>query len=1214
MSMNLKRIVGVTTNGQHSLIVQPNGGKLIYFAGCVVVIVNPKTKAQQHLISSSKQNITSHAISDDGKYLATSDCGAHANVRVWDLDKLTLEVEILGKHCAEVSCMSFSADGHTLVSIGGQQDLNMLVWHWRQQELIASHKLSTKVRSVSFSADSSYFVTVGEASIKYWFIQASSSEGLISLTSRSATLGEQKRSSFCDVRCGRGAASQSTYCITRNGLLCELNSKRLLHKWVDLRTSSANSIRVCENIIIVACSNGVTRCFNTQELRFLKNLPRPHALGKSATSEHNSTQISANSPSSSSLTYPHTINADLDEATNIVACIYNDHSIYAWDFTAGLASANLIHAALYHSSCIWGLDMYPSSALVGAQDVSSTRILPTGSFVTCSSDDTVRIWSPRVVSSSSKLASARVSSRAPAAAAAPNGDMMVSSLSQSQPVSEELHRILFTDLNNKFLCDPDSGKSNQDYDSAQGLRCLKISPDGRHLAVGGRAGTIKIFDLSPSEKPESVMLKSIAAHDAEVLCLEYSDPNRFNGFYYMASSSRDKLIHLFDAAADYAFLQTIDDHTSSITALRFVNNRASDSLQLVSCGADRKIVFRNGITVKQPILGKPKLEFVDDQQIEGKTTFYDMEVDSESSCLMLACQDRMVRLFSVAQGRYQSGFPGSMSDHGTLIKIALDPSCTFLATSSTDKSISIFDYQRGERIASVSEGLADLVTDLKFSRDGKYLVASTGDGCIFIWSSPSEIANTVSGHLDIAQLSSLSSCSLGSMPNATQTPQESSVKQLPRWAQDDLSGTESAGANSENAGSRLYRVVQTAASDESNIPNSILRNSRQPTNSSMEESEPAAQVSPQPSRIYRSHGDSTSYKPPSWRNQQSANNTGGLVSNMAKLFQSRENLDKISSRERFVADGLALSAKVAPIASARASLSGNHKPTSMIASERADNSSADDDDNGRGVGLDDNGNDEDDDDDDDDDEEDAEVKKIVQRQVSPMRSRSLGRRATTKGTIRYPGGSVAEPALVKRRDWHALDPNQVELNRDLCQQLVEDLQMISKFVTRLHPRLQATERRDLASLVARGVQNSMDILSIVPARSLSAQRGLSSATLAARGQSQVSLVPKRRGQSQAAGSAAARASSISRPGSATGQRSALPTATRQSRADTMTRSRTQARPQQAGGVITRTTSSGSGLNIDQVLEAYSDRLFRMVQERMAVQAASADQRAADHLR
>lgn len=1146
-NMKLKRIVGFTTNGQHSLIVQPNTGKLIYFAGCVAVIVDPRNKgSQEQLISSSKQNITCHAITEDGKYLATADCGALATIRVWSLERMALEAEIVGRHSAELACMAFSSDGRTLVSVGGQQDMNLFVWDWRAQLPIASQKLLAKVRAVSFAADGSYFVTVGDAAIKYWSL--SQPEG--ALVSRSATLGEQKRASFCDVSCGRGPMSEATFCLTKNGILCELNSRRLLHKWVDLRTSLASSIRCGPSVLLVACANGVARCFSTQELRFLKNLPRPHALGRS-TSGAESGQISSSA-------YPHTISADLDETSGTIACVYNDHSIYCWDYAQGLANPTPIHTALYHSSCIWGLDMYPSSAK------RQSRVLPAGSFVTCSSDETVRIWKPRLLQMEPRPSRANGHS-----ASEPN-----------QP--DEMLKILFTNSSNKFLCDADPlDKTNLDYDSSQGLRCLKISPDGKHLAVGARAGTIKIFDLSPSEKPESVMLKSIAAHDAEVLCLEYSDPDRFNGFYYLASSSRDKLIHLFDAEADYQFLQTIDDHTSSITALRFVNNRANDCLQLVSCGADRKIIFRNGLEVKQADSARPKLEFVADQQIEGKTTFYDMEVDSESSCLMLACQDRMVRLFSVAQGRYQSGFSGSLTDHGTLIKVALDPSCTFLAASSTDKSISIYDYQRGERIASVSEGLADLVTDLKFSRDGRYLVASTGDGCIFIWSSPSEIANTVSSHLDLPQLTSLSSCSLNSMTgNAQEEVIDARQHQRARWPAEDLSGADSAGSDL-GASNRLYRVVQA---DESQLSGSILRGSRgQTTNSSAEDngSDANAQQSPQPSgicRVFRHTNQAESTHKvsgkmtTSWRRSNSRTrdeagpNSAGLVSSMAKLFQSRDNLDKISTREQFVAEGLALSSKVAPVASTRTSLTGSHLKPAKITQG--------------------------------DDEETSDEEAQGPLPASPLRSRSLGRRATAK--------SLPKESAQAKLDWSTLDPNKVELSRELCQQLIDNLQAVSKFVTRLHPRLQAAERRDLASLLARGVQNSMDILSIVPARSQSGLRssGPSNATLANRGQHQsqanlsTSSTARRRAQSQ---HPQTRATSSSRPGSATGLVRAIPVSTmgRQSRLDAATaRSRAPTTPQT--NTMVRTASTGSGLNIDQVLEAYSDRLFRMVQERMAV--------------
>lgn len=59
----------------------------------------------------------------------------------------------------------------------------------------------------------------------------------VPLMGRSAILGEQKDNEFCDVVCGRGEGADSTYAITRGGLLCEFNSRRLLDKWVELRVS-----------------------------------------------------------------------------------------------------------------------------------------------------------------------------------------------------------------------------------------------------------------------------------------------------------------------------------------------------------------------------------------------------------------------------------------------------------------------------------------------------------------------------------------------------------------------------------------------------------------------------------------------------------------------------------------------------------------------------------------------------------------------------------------------------------------------------------------------------------------------------------------------------------------------------------------------------------------------------------------------------------------
>ncbi len=76
--------------------------------------------------------------------------------------------------------------------------------------------------------------------VKFWYLEYSRSKYKepVPLMGRSAILGEQRNNYFCDVACGRGEMGDSTYAITKSGLLCEFNNRRLLDKWVELRVSA----------------------------------------------------------------------------------------------------------------------------------------------------------------------------------------------------------------------------------------------------------------------------------------------------------------------------------------------------------------------------------------------------------------------------------------------------------------------------------------------------------------------------------------------------------------------------------------------------------------------------------------------------------------------------------------------------------------------------------------------------------------------------------------------------------------------------------------------------------------------------------------------------------------------------------------------------------------------------------------------------------------
>ena len=93
--------------------------------------------------------------------------------------------------------------------------------------------------------------------------------------------------------------------------------------------------------------------------------------------------------------------------------------------------------------------------------------------------------------------------------------------------------------------------------------------------------------------------------------------------------------------------------------------------------------------------------------------------------ILTACQDRNVRVYTIGNGKHIKTFKGSAGDDGTLIKVVLDRSGVYLATSCTDKTISIYDFHSGDCMATMF-GHSELVTGLKFTNDCRHLISVSG--------------------------------------------------------------------------------------------------------------------------------------------------------------------------------------------------------------------------------------------------------------------------------------------------------------------------------------------------------------------------------------------------------------------------------------------------------------------------------------------------------
>ncbi|XP_030878234.1 WD repeat-containing protein 62-like [Leptonychotes weddellii] len=235
--VSLEKVLGITAQNSSGLTCDPGTGHVAYLAGCVVVILNPKENKQQHIFNTARKSLSALAFSPDGKYIVTGENGHRPAVRIWDVDEKSQVAEMVG-HKYGVACVAFSPNMKHIVSMGYQHDMVLNVWNWKKDIVVASNKVSCRVIALSFSEDSSYFVTVGNRHVRFWFLEVSTEAkvtGTVPLVGRSGILGELHNNIFCGVACGRGQMAGSTFCVSYSGLLCQFNEKRVLEKWINLK-------------------------------------------------------------------------------------------------------------------------------------------------------------------------------------------------------------------------------------------------------------------------------------------------------------------------------------------------------------------------------------------------------------------------------------------------------------------------------------------------------------------------------------------------------------------------------------------------------------------------------------------------------------------------------------------------------------------------------------------------------------------------------------------------------------------------------------------------------------------------------------------------------------------------------------------------------------------------------------------------------------------
>jgi len=256
--------------------------------------------------------------------------------------------ELRGQHKFGIGVCKFSPNGKLLATVGFEHDQTLALWDWSKissSTLTSTHyptakaMLGSKIYSLAFSEDGSFFVTAGHKQIKFWYLNANgtipistpstppqqtntdplevdnpfeSRSGLGNNSESqkapraepisghqcvapakfivfsankacfSAICKTYKDSTFLDVICGKGTTASTVYAVTSQGNLITFNAtNRTLEKVVEIKTPKVTSISITDKYLICGGENSVIRLFElSPTLDYVASLPKPNAIGQ----------------------------------------------------------------------------------------------------------------------------------------------------------------------------------------------------------------------------------------------------------------------------------------------------------------------------------------------------------------------------------------------------------------------------------------------------------------------------------------------------------------------------------------------------------------------------------------------------------------------------------------------------------------------------------------------------------------------------------------------------------------------------------------------------------------------------------------------------------------------------------------------------------------------------------------------------------------------
>ncbi|XP_030878405.1 WD repeat-containing protein 90 isoform X4 [Leptonychotes weddellii] len=215
----LKAVVGYNGNGRANVVWKPDTGFFAYTCGCLVVVEDLHSGAQQHWLGHPEE-ISTLALSHDAQVLASaSGCSGTASrchIRIWNVPGGSCR-HLISYHSTAVQALAFSPDDKLLVTLGDYGDRTLALWSMATHELLSSTRLPAPVHGVAFNPrDAGELACVGQGAITLWLLQQRGTS--LRLQVRREPIPEEVGASELTSLCF--GAAPLLYCGSNTGRVC----------------------------------------------------------------------------------------------------------------------------------------------------------------------------------------------------------------------------------------------------------------------------------------------------------------------------------------------------------------------------------------------------------------------------------------------------------------------------------------------------------------------------------------------------------------------------------------------------------------------------------------------------------------------------------------------------------------------------------------------------------------------------------------------------------------------------------------------------------------------------------------------------------------------------------------------------------------------------------------------------------------------------------